>query len=189
MRRFLVYWLSSLLSPASLIEVYPAKRPRSWKSLSSLPFIEHFNTEVLSDSNTVFHLLGNLPTELRLEIWKLSLPEPRTFASDTLYFLINNATRDFTSYRIPPACHVCLESASVVRNSHSESCHFEGTNPTAERIRIYYDLNHNINIIQLGNLERKLPYINPSIIRELIVDLRRYSPDALRRLDISWFIV
>jgi len=134
-------------------------------------------------------LFGNLPTELRFKIWELSLPEPRTFANDTIYVLMTNPSRYSNSYRIPPACHVCIESASVVRNSHFESCYFKGTNPTTKQIRIYFKPNHDIYIIRLCDLERRFSYIKPSLVQELVVDLKHCSPDTLRGLDMSWFNV
>ena len=55
------------------------------------------------------------------------------------------------------------------------------------RRTIYFRPKYDIYIIRFLDLKRKVSYIEPPLVRELVVDLRSCSPVQLLGLQTSWF--
>jgi hypothetical protein len=68
------------------------------------------------DSPIAFTLFTSLPSELRIKIWKYSLPEPRVVP-----VRYNRAAKQYTSTTAPPALlHVCSESRSLFLSTYTK---------------------------------------------------------------------
>jgi hypothetical protein len=68
------------------------------------------------DSPADFPLFVELPTELRLKIWQLTIPEPRVVP-----VRYNRSSRQYTSTGAPPvAAHICSESRTLFLESYTK---------------------------------------------------------------------
>ncbi|KAE9376562.1 hypothetical protein N431DRAFT_462388 [Stipitochalara longipes BDJ] len=137
----------------------------------------------------IFTLFPDFPTELRLKIWKLALPEPRLvglnfWKEEEVH--IEYASKDGTFSTV--LLDACKESARVFRRNYSDSAIILSTSGTSnEAIEKFVRK----KLVQHGfiDLERDFLYFDPKTLYDILIDcnstivMEGLKKTAVRSLD------